>query len=99
MKTKSAVNVAVAVLVHLDSVAVFWGSARADPRPGLEHQKKIDDWKQTIRLRQIPDDHEWRVASLSSGSGIHVSSACSGVDFITESTVVGGRNLVRKRSR
>jgi hypothetical protein len=49
MKTKSAVNVAVAVLVHLDSVAVFWGSARADPRPGLEHQKKIDDWKQTIR--------------------------------------------------
>lgn len=64
-----------AVLAHLDSVAVFWGNASANPRPGLEHQKKIDDWKQTIRSGQIPDDHQWRVAGLSSVDSSPVDEA------------------------
>ena len=55
-----------AVLAHLDQIAVFW--ARPDDSSSLmrDHQKKIDAWKQTIRSGQIPDDHPWLVARVSS---------------------------------
>ena len=59
-----------AVLDHLDKIAVFWANPAESPssssrNSALEHQKKLETWKQTIRAGQIPDDHQWQVARLS----------------------------------
>jgi len=55
-----------AVLAHLDSVAMFWGRPKPKPGPGRAEPDKIKEWKQIISAGQIPEEHQWRVAGLSS---------------------------------
>lgn len=43
-----------------------WTRSPSSRNLPLEHRKKIETWKETIREGQVPDDYQWHVARLSS---------------------------------